>query len=108
MTSLSTQNEVWGRGSYITFFPPSDVTAFHRIVITAFAQYEILTKYCVNAGLRFTTLAQNLEKQDVHALCLTGDYIIFDDDGSMVRVSGTLHSSQTHSANYSRKTSIFN
>ena len=25
------QNEVWGRGCYITFFSPSDVTAFHRI-----------------------------------------------------------------------------
>ena len=25
------QNEVWGRGSYITLFSPSDVTAFHRI-----------------------------------------------------------------------------
>ena len=27
------QNEVWGRGCYITFFSPSDVTAFHRISI---------------------------------------------------------------------------
>ena len=26
------QNEVWGRGSYITLFSPSDVTAFHRII----------------------------------------------------------------------------
>ena len=26
------QNEVWGRGCYITLFSPSDVTAFHRIV----------------------------------------------------------------------------
>ena len=25
------QNEVWGRGCYITLFSPSDVTAFHRI-----------------------------------------------------------------------------
>ena len=25
------QNKVWGRGSYITLFSPSDVTAFHRI-----------------------------------------------------------------------------
>ena len=25
------QNEVWGRGCYITFFSPSDVTAFYRI-----------------------------------------------------------------------------
>ena len=25
------QNEVWGRGCYITLFLPSDVTAFHRI-----------------------------------------------------------------------------
>ena len=26
-----TQNEVWGRGCYITLFSPSDVTAFHRM-----------------------------------------------------------------------------
>ena len=25
------QNEVWGRGCYITLFSPSDVVAFHRI-----------------------------------------------------------------------------
>ena len=25
------QNEVWGRGCYVTLFSPSDVTAFHRI-----------------------------------------------------------------------------
>ena len=25
------QNEVWGRGSYITLFSPSDVTEFHRM-----------------------------------------------------------------------------
>ena len=28
------QNEVWGRGSYIPLFSPSDVTAFHRIYDT--------------------------------------------------------------------------
>ena len=27
------QNEVWGRGCYITLFSPSDVTAFHRILV---------------------------------------------------------------------------
>ena len=27
----ASQNEVWGRGSYITLFSPSDVTAFHRM-----------------------------------------------------------------------------
>ena len=27
------QNEVWGRGCYITLFSPSNVTAFHRIAI---------------------------------------------------------------------------
>ena len=26
------QNEVWGKGCYITFFSPSEVTAFNRIL----------------------------------------------------------------------------
>ena len=29
-----TQNEVWGRGCYITLFSPSDITTFHRIAMT--------------------------------------------------------------------------
>ena len=33
------QNEVWGRGCYITLFSPSDVTAFHRICLYILSQY---------------------------------------------------------------------
>ena len=36
------QNEVWGRGYYITLFSPSDVTAFHRILWNAVTSSETL------------------------------------------------------------------
>ena len=44
------QNEVWGRGYYITLFSPSDVTAFHRIptgVINAPCDTNIFAGECL-------------------------------------------------------------
>ena len=36
------QNEVWGRGYYITLFSPSDVTEFHRILWNAVTSSKTL------------------------------------------------------------------
>ena len=36
------QNEVWGRGCYITLFSPSDVTAFQRIVLRLFRWFYVI------------------------------------------------------------------
>ena len=46
------QNEVWGRGYYITLFSPSDVTAFHRILWNAVTSSEtLLNGYSVKTML---------------------------------------------------------
>ena len=42
------QNEVWGRGCYITLFSPSDVTAFHRIPLSNVSTLHPLTLKALN------------------------------------------------------------
>ena len=34
------RNELWGRGSYINLFSPSDVTALHRILDTSIQKHN--------------------------------------------------------------------
>ena len=53
------QNEVWGRGCYITLFSPSDVTAFHRIVWIACLCYCQLC-YDLFLGLWIIVEAQSV------------------------------------------------
>ena len=42
------QNEVWGRGCYITLFSPSDVNAFHRIRVSG----RVTANTCAHSGRR--------------------------------------------------------
>ena len=46
------QNEVWGKGCYIPFFSPSDVTAFHRIPKTYSITGLLLLVYNTGEGIK--------------------------------------------------------